>query len=147
MDHAEAFQAVGGASSDNEQRGYSHYSAECSANNSNPRQRNTVADSRNELFDASTERDDASRRGEDECEIGIGLDTETALATTSSTTQSMYTTQTAFLSSTTATMETLTFLAQLFSTSQTVKRTLQRTTGVLTVSTSPCRALTVFFVI
>ena len=68
VDHAEAFQAEGGASSDNKQRGFSHYSAECSASNSNARQRNTVADSRNELFDASTERDDASRRGEDECE-------------------------------------------------------------------------------
>ena len=68
VDHAESFQAAGGASSDNKQRGYSQYSAECSANNNNARQRNTVADSRNELFDASTERDDASRRGEDECE-------------------------------------------------------------------------------
>ena len=68
VDHAEAFQAMGGASSDNKQRGYSHYSAECSASNNNARQRNTAADSRNELFDASTERDDASRRGEDEDE-------------------------------------------------------------------------------
>ena len=68
MDHAEAFQAVGGASSDNKQRGYSHCSAECSASNSNARQRNTVADSRNELSDASTERDDASRKGEEEDE-------------------------------------------------------------------------------
>ena len=68
VDHAEAFQAMGGAPSDNKQRGYSHYSAECSASNNNARQRNTVADSRNELFDASTERDDASRRGEDEDE-------------------------------------------------------------------------------
>ena len=68
VDHAEAFRAVGGASSDNKQRGYSDCSAECSASNSNARQRNAVADSRNELFDASTERDDASRRGEDECE-------------------------------------------------------------------------------
>ena len=68
VDHVETCQAVGGASSDNKQRGYSHYSADCSASNSNARQRNTVADSRNELFDASTERDDASRRGEDEYE-------------------------------------------------------------------------------
>ena len=49
MDHAEAFQAVGGASSDNKKRGYSHNSAEFSASNSNARQCNTVADSRNEL--------------------------------------------------------------------------------------------------
>ena len=47
-------------------------------------------------------------------QLGTGLDTETALATTCSTTQSMYTTQTAFPSSTTATMETFTFLAQPF---------------------------------
>ena len=68
VDHAESFQAAGGASSDNKQRGYSHCSAECSANNGNARQRKAVADSRNELFDASTERDDASRKGEDEYE-------------------------------------------------------------------------------
>ena len=68
MDHTETFQTVGGASSDNKQRGYSHYSADCSASNNNARQRNTVADSKNELFDTSTERDDASRRGEDEDE-------------------------------------------------------------------------------
>ena len=41
VDHAEAFQAAGGASSDNKLRGYSHYSAECRASNSNARQRNT----------------------------------------------------------------------------------------------------------
>ena len=68
VDHTEAFQTVGVASSDNKQRGYSHYSAECSASNNNARKRNTVADSRNEQFDASTKRDDASRRGEDEDE-------------------------------------------------------------------------------
>ena len=68
VDHAEAFRAVGGASSDNKHCGYSHYSADCCASNSNAHQRNTAADSRNELFDASTERDDASRRGEDEDE-------------------------------------------------------------------------------
>ena len=33
VDHAEAFQAVGGASSDTKQRGYSDCSAECSASN------------------------------------------------------------------------------------------------------------------
>ena len=68
VDYAEAFQAAGGAPSDNKQRGCSHYSAECSASKNNARQRNTVADSRTEQFEASTERDDASRRGEDECE-------------------------------------------------------------------------------
>ena len=68
MDHVEAFQAAGGASSDNKQRGYSHYSEKYSASNSNARQRNTAADSRNEQLDASTERDDASCRGEDEYE-------------------------------------------------------------------------------
>ena len=71
VDHAEAFQAVGGASSDNKQRGYSNRSAECSASNSNARQRNTIADSRNEQYDASTERDDTSRRGEDERETRL----------------------------------------------------------------------------
>ena len=71
VDHAEAFQAVGGASFDNKQRGYSNRSAECSASNSNARQRNTIADSRNEQYDASTERDDTSRRGEDERETRL----------------------------------------------------------------------------
>ena len=136
VDHVEAFQAVGGASSDNKQRGCSHYQQATATHVSVTR---TVVDSRNEQFDAATERVKTKTMR------GTGLDTETALSTTSSTTQSMYSTQTAFLSSTTATMETLTF--QAGQTSQTVKRTLQRTTGVLTVGTSPCRALTVFFVI
>jgi len=68
VDYAEAFPTVGGAASDNKQRGYSDCSVECSSSNSNAHQRNTVADSRNEQYDASTERDDASRRGEDERE-------------------------------------------------------------------------------
>ena len=68
VNSAKASQTVGGASSDNKQHGYSHYSAECSASNGNTHQHDTVPYSRNELFDASTERDDASHRGEDEDE-------------------------------------------------------------------------------
>ena len=147
MDYAEAFPTVGGAASDNKQRGYSDCSVECSSSNSNAHQRNTVADSRNEQYDASTERDDASRRGEDEretrhrtghgdCVVNDELNNSVYVYNTdsfplvnNSHNGDPHLHGTAFL------------------TSQTVKRTLQRTTGMLTISTSPCRALTVFFVI
>ena len=68
VDSTKASQTVGSASSSNKQCGYSHYSAECSASNGNTHQHDAVPYSRNELFDASTERDNASHRGEDEDE-------------------------------------------------------------------------------